>query len=88
MPVAQKMLSDALGYMPLSRRRLDRQSKILLSLGFLSGIIVLWMIGLVRRLDSFGPSTSALDNYQSMCVSLSFLSRRGTFFVCLFSSQM
>ena len=63
------MSPEALGYVPLAKRRvarLERQTKILLLLSLLGGIIVFWTI---RRSDSFGPSSSALDNYQRMCVS-------------------
>ena len=69
------MVSDTLGYMPLSKRRitrLDRQTKIHLALGFVAGFIVLWTIGYVQRLTSLGPLSSALDNYQRMCVTVSF----------------
>ena len=66
------MASDTLGYMPLSKRRiarLDRQTKILLGLAFLGGVIVFWTVGFIQRLTSLGPLASALDNYQRMCVS-------------------
>lgn len=65
------MVSDTLGYMPLSKRRvprLDRQTKILMGLAFLAGLIVLWTVNYIRRLTSLGPLSSALDNYQRMCV--------------------
>ena len=65
------MSSDTLGYMPLSRRklaRLDRPTRILLCLAFLSGVFVFWTIGYIRRMNSLGALTSALDNYQEMCV--------------------
>jgi len=71
----QKMAAETLGYMPLSKRRvvrLDRQTKILVGLAFLSGVIVHWTIGFVHRLTSFAPLSSALDNFQSMYVFLIF----------------
>lgn len=67
------MASDTLGYMPLSKRRvprLDRQTKILMGLAFLAGITLWWTVGYIRRVTSLGPLSSALDNYQQMCVSL------------------
>ena len=68
------MASDTLGYMPLSKRivRLERQKMVLLGLGFLAGILVLQTIGFIQRSTSLAPLTSALDNYQEMCVSVSF----------------
>lgn len=68
------MASDTLGYMPLSRRRLarlDKQTKTLLCLAFLGGIFVFWTIDYVHSMNRLGPMTSAMDNYQKMCVSLS-----------------
>ena len=65
------MASDTLGYMPLSKRRsirLERQSKILLAVGFVAGLFVFWTIGYIQRMSSLGPLVSALDNYQRMCV--------------------
>ena len=72
------MASDTLGYMPLSKRRvvrLDRQTKILLGLAFLAGIVVFWTIHTIQRWTSLGPLTSALDNYQRMCATISFPQR-------------
>lgn len=70
MLLSQNVFSDALGYMPLSRRRVDRQTKILLCLVFLGATVLLWTIRYVRRpvSDGFGPPSNALDNYQRMCV--------------------
>ena len=60
------MVSDTLGYMPLSRVvRLDKQTKILLGLAFLAGIAVFWTIDAIQRRASLSPLTSALDNYRS-----------------------
>lgn len=66
MPHSQKGSSDSLGYVPLSRRRTDRRTKILLGLLFLGGIVVGYV--LCSNADGLGPKTSALDNYQRMCV--------------------
>jgi len=71
------MASDTLGYMPLSKRkvvRLDRQTKILMGLAFFAGVVVLWTVNYIQRLRSLGPLSSALDNYQRMCVFLLFSS--------------
>jgi hypothetical protein len=72
---SQKASSDALGYIPLARRRLDKRAKILLGLLFLGGVVV----GYVLRMnaDGLGPKTSALDNYQRMCVIFCFVDERG-----------
>jgi len=70
------MASDTLGYMPLSKRRvvrLEKQSKVLLAVGFLAGVVVFWIVAYIQRANSLGPLSSALDNYQRMCVSFSFL---------------
>lgn len=67
----QRMAAETLGYMPLSKKRvvrLDRQTKILVGLAFLAGIVVHWTIGFFHRLTSLAPLSSALDNFQSMCV--------------------
>jgi len=69
------MASDTLGYMPLSKRRvvrLEKQSKVLLAIGFLAGVVVYWIITYIRRANSLGPLVSAMDNYQRMCVPFSF----------------
>ena len=62
------MVSDTLGYTPLSKRRvvrLDKQTKILSGLAFLAGIAVFWTIDAIQRRASLSPLTSALDNYRS-----------------------
>ena len=67
----QRMATETLGYMPLSKKRvvrLDRQTKILVGLAFLAGIVVHWTIGFFHRLTSLAPLSSALDNFQSMYV--------------------